>query len=334
MFRVFVLFALFTIIMSQGVPKEGPIFEEYQRFLKRYNKTYSNLGEMERRYNVFSANFNHTKKNSTFGVTKFSDMTQEEFKKKYLKFNTTNLAALNSTKKWYNETQIAERKKGLRFLQEEGVPATWDWRDQGVVNEIQNQGSCGGCWAFATIANLEGVYAKKNGYLPKYSEQQLIDCDPYNTGCDGGIMGSAYDYLKTSGIQSEVSYPYIEATNFCSYDPSQANAIVADYISAGTTDEEYIKEMLYTNGPLAITINANTLQYYTGGVLSISYDECPYAPSHGVNLVGYGTDEYGVDFWIVRNTWGPDWGENGYFRLARGYGLCGVNMYVVSAVLN
>ena len=333
MFRVFVLLALFALTMSQVVLQEGPLFEEYQRFLKRFNKTYSNLGEMENRYKVFTANYNNTKKNSTFGVTKFSDMTQDEFKKTYLKLNTTNLAAINSTKSWYNETKVAA-KKNLRFLQEGGVPAAWDWRDQGVVNEIQNQGSCGGCWAFAAVANIEGVYAKRYGNLPKFSEQQLIDCDPYNTGCEGGIMGSAYDYLKSSGIMSSVSYPYLDMTGSCSFDEYQANSIVADYISAGTSDEEYIKEMLYTTGPLAITINANSLQYYTGGVMSVSYDECPYAPSHGVNLVGYGTDEYGVDYWTIRNTWGPDWGENGYFRLARGYGLCGVNMYVVTAVLN
>ena len=335
MIKVFVLLTLCTMSLGQlakNESKDNPNFDEYQKFIKRYNKTYPNLDEMSKRYNVFMANLNYSKKNSTFGITKFSDLTKDEFKKKYLTINSTNIE-LNKTRKWFNDTRRKD-KKGLRFLQDYQVPSYWDWREHGIVNEVQNQGSCGGCWAFATVANLEGIYARRNGYLPKFSEQQLIDCDPYNSGCDGGIMASAYEYLKGTGIQSANTYPYIEYAGYCSYDQSQANAIVADYVSAGTTDEEYIKEMLYTTGPLAITINADLLQYYTGGVLSVSIEECPYAPSHGVNLVGYGTDENGVDYWLIRNTWGPDWGEAGYFRLARGYGLCGVNMYVISAVLN
>lgn len=336
MIKVFVILTLCTISLGQSTKtgaNDNSVFDEYQKFIKRYNKTYPDLDEMNKRYNVFMANLNYSKKNSTFGVTKFSDLTKDEFKKIYLKLNSTNLGEFNKTKKWFNETKNKE-KKGLRFLQENGVPASWDWREHGIVNEVQNQGSCGGCWAFAAVANIEALYARRYGYLPKFSEQQLIDCDASNSGCEGGIMDSAYEYLKSTGIQSANTYPYTESTGYCSYDQSHANAIVSDYVSAGTTDEEYIKEMLYTTGPLAITINADLLQYYTGGVLSVSYDECPYAPSHGVNLVGYGTDEYGVDYWIIRNTWGPDWGEAGYFRLARGYGLCGVNMYVISAVLN
>jgi len=91
--------------------------------------------------------------------------------------------------------------------------------------------------------------------------------------------------------------------------------------------------MLYQVGPLAVTINARNLQYYTGGVINIPYESCPYSPTHGVNIVGFGTTIYGLDYWIVRNTWGSNWGEGGYFRIARGRGLCGINQYVISAII-
>jgi C1A family cysteine protease len=147
-------------------------------------------------------------------------------------------------------------------------------------------------------------------------------------------MGNALYYAQISGVQLAKSYPYTFSQGYCRYDITQASAIVKSYYMAGTEDEEFIKKMLYNVGPLAVTINGATLQYYTGGVINVPYEQCPYAPNHGVNLVGYGTTESGLDYWIVRNTWGPSWGEKGNFRLARGRGLCGINKYVISAILN
>jgi len=222
--------------------------------------------------------------------------------------------------------QVTQQRKRL--------PRSWDWRIKGAVNAVQNQGTCGGCWAFSALANLEGQYFKKFGVLPKFSEQQLIDCDPTNSGCGGGIMHNAFAYLKQVGVSEANTYPYAEYQGYCRYNSALGNDLIKGYRFAGTTSEKMIRRMLYEVGPLAITINASTLQYYNGGVINIPYESCPYAPSHGVNLVGYGTTAAGQKYWIVRNTWGPYWGEGGYFRIARGRGLCGVNMYVVTAVLN
>jgi cathepsin F len=331
MYKATIFFLLVSVCLCEMTNED--LFQKYQEFVRKYNKTYSSHEEMDKSFQIFITNYNAAQESSAkncSGITKFSDVDPFVFKNTYLKLNTTN-STLNFTIKW-EDVKVKSTK--LRFLQDDEVPSSFDWRDKGALNDIQFQGSCGSCWAFATAANVESLYFIKYGILPKFSEQQLIDCDYANSACDGGIMSSAYEYLRSYGFQSAHNYPYLDYQGQCQYDSSNANNVVSDWFSAGTEDEEVIKEILYRTGPLAITINADLLQYYTGGVLNVDYYSCPYQPTHGVNLVGYGTDEYGLDYWTVRNTWGEDWGENGYFRIARGVGLCGVNMYVVSAILN
>jgi cathepsin F len=164
--------------------------------------------------------------------------------------------------------------------------------------------------------------------------QQLIDCSPYDSGCNGGMPHTAYNYIQQSGgIQSWSSYPFFGYQGYCRYNPNAVIARVAGYTSAGSTNEDVIAAYLYKTGPLAITINASSLQYYQGGIYNVPYNYCPYAPDHGVVLVGYGVTNSGQKYWIVKNSWGSSWGEAGYFRIARGVGLCGVNQYVISAIL-
>lgn len=338
MLRVTVFILIISLALSQiadnPLYQDKQMYEKYKSFMKTFNKTYSTFDEMQKRFKCFCDNMKKaemmsSKQNKSYqmGMTKFMDITPEEFGSKYLNKNMTNVhLSSNTTKKNYSEI----KNKNGRFLQ--NIPASWDWRDHGAVNPIQNQGECGGCWAFSAVANLETLYYRKYGVLPKFSEQQLIDCDGSNSGCSGGLMGPAMDYVQTYGLQSAATYEYENYQGYCRQDRFQSTSFLTGWIQADSDDEEYIKEMLYTMGPLSVTINANSLMYYTGGVYAVGLDECPYNPTHGVNLVGYGTDEWGTDYWIVRNTWGEDWGEYGYFRLARGYGLCGINAYVVSGV--
>ncbi len=146
-------------------------------------------------------------------------------------------------------------------------------------------------------------------------------------------MKSAFDYLMqyTSGGVSNADYPYLGFQSTCRANGLFPIAQVSGYTFAGTTDEGYIAQMLYMYGPLAVGMNANYLQYYRGGIIDLPASVCnPYGLNHAVNIVGYGT-ENGVNFWIVRNSWGPTWGENGYFRIARGKGVCGINQYVITA---
>lgn len=366
-------FALFSVGYCEVNLEDREVFEEFEKFLKQFNKSYTNMTEFTIKYQAFKKNFfireklMNNEKNGTFinetedddddsrtsfGDTPFMDLTPEEFEKGYLSLNTSDVP--EGTEYYFDNSTVSEgegdddddeegeneeeEKEELRFLQIENtkkkLPKHWDWRKKGAVNSVQNQGNCGGCWAFSAVANLEGVYFKKYGKLPKFSEQQLIDCDSLNSGCAGGIMHNAFTYIKQAGITDENYYPFYQSQGYCRYNPSAVTDIVKGYRFAGTESEKKIRRMLKEVGPLAITINARTLQYYNGGVIDIPYSSCPYAPNHGVNLVGYGTTKKGLKYWIVRNTWGPNWGEGGYFRIARGKGLCGVNKYVITAVLN
>ena len=207
--------------------------------------------------------------------------------------------------------------KVRRMLQ--NLPVNFDWRNYGAVTNVKQQGNCGGCWSFCSIANIEGLIAIKYKKSINLSVQQAIDCDYSNGGCNGGLMIPAYQYFqRTGGIMAWNSYPFTGYRGYCKFNPNAVFARVNGYTTAGTTNEDYIMSYLYNTGPLAITMNARLLQYYTGGVMNVPYSSCPIAPDHGVTLVGYGTTSTGLNYWIIKNSWGPNWGEGGYFRIARG----------------
>jgi len=147
-------------------------------------------------------------------------------------------------------------------------------------------------------------------------------------------MENAFDYIKTAGgIEKQADYKYTGRDGSCKFSKSKAALQVTGHVSPSSQDENEIKSFLYSTGPLAIALNADPLQFYNGGIIDMSADECdPQGLNHGVTLVGYGS-ENGSDYWIVKNSWGSSWGEDGYFRIARGKGTCGVNTYVVSATL-
>jgi len=147
-------------------------------------------------------------------------------------------------------------------------------------------------------------------------------------------MQNAFDHLKSNGgLELYSNYSYTGKQGSCQFNKSKAAVQIAGWKSAGTTDEGKIRDMLYQTGPLSVAINAVVLQYYTSGIGDYSTSQCdPNGTNHAVTLVGYGT-ENGKDFWIVRNSWGANWGEQGYFRLARGKGTCGINTYAISAVM-
>ena len=325
------LIALLIALVSCNVEMDTMLHNQFQKFIKKYNKKYSSVNEYLARFEVFKMNVMNLYKESQkykTGITKFSDLTQQEFAKIYLNLNYDAMAVANFNLAHPSFSNAA--------------PDSFDWRDKGLVTPVRDQGMCGSCWAFSTVANLEGLYYKLKGVAVDLSEQILVDCDTYDSACNGGLMEYAFQWIKENGMETEEDYPYTGYKGSCKADPSKyIDMKVTGWKKLGSStstwspvDEEEIKEFLYETGPLAIALNANPLQTYSGGILDKTSSQCPVSGiNHAVTLVGYGA-ESGVDYWIVKNSWGANWGENGYFRIRRGTGCCGVNCYITTALVS
>jgi cathepsin L len=242
----------------------------------------------------------------SLGMNTFGDLTFEEFKAAYLgvkqpKRNTTNDVHFMSP------------------LNVKDLPDTVDWRKQGYVTGVKDQGQCGSCWAFSTTGSLEGQYFRKTKQLESFSEQQLVDCSQAqgNQGCNGGLMDQAFDYIQQQGIERESVYPYTAQDGDCQYDASQVVTKVTGHTDIAVGDENQLKEAVATVGPVSVAIDASHLsfQFYRSGV----YNEKACSPTeldHGVLAVGYGTLNK-ADYWLVKNSWGGSWGQAGYIYMSR-----------------
>jgi cathepsin F len=278
----------------------------------------SNGGEEE--FEVFQSNLRLIEQlqaddaSATYShLTPFANIKPEDFKKR----------------NGYRATQGATQAP---LLDTSNLDSSYDWRDHGAVNPIKDQGQCGSCWAFSTVANIEGVGAVETGKLLDLSEQQLVDCDSADSGCNGGLPSNAFQYMIDNGmgLEGESAYPYTAKDGTCTESKAQEKAFITAWHQT-STDETQIAAALQQYGPLSIGINANTLQFYTGGVANPSKFLCsPSALDHGVAIVGFGTAD-GQDYWTIRNSWGSSWGESGYFRMVRGTGACGLNTDVTTA---
>lgn len=212
------------------------------------------------------------------------------------------------------------------------LPSSVDWRYHDMVTPVKNQGQCGSCWSFSATGAIEGIYAKYNK-LANISEQQLIDCSTKygNMGCNGGLMDNAFEYATDYYMCSEENVPYegvVDKTlNECGN--SGCNPVVK---LLGCTDvpanNQTALKIAVSRQPVSVAIEADTkiFEFYTGGIITST--ECGTTLDHGVLIVGYGS-ENGVDYWLLKNSWGTSWGENGYFRIKRdeldyGPGICGI----------
>jgi cathepsin L len=292
--------------------------ESWQIWKSAHNKDFHDLYEEKVRYTIWQDNlrriteFNQGNKGLFLRMNHFGDMTSTEFKK-------TMNGYLKKTK-----------STGSTFLAPSNVvvPDTVDWRNNGSVSPVKNQGQCGSCWAFSTTGALEGQHFRKTGKLVDLSEQNLVDCSSSygNHGCEGGLMDNAFKFIKQNhGIDTEESYPYEGKEGTCRFVKSDIGADDTGFVDIPQGDEDALKIASGTVGPISIAIDAShfSFQFYHSGV----YDEEKCDPTqldHGVLLVGYGTLD-GKDFWLVKNSWGPTWGVGGYIRMSRNKNnQCGV----------
>jgi hypothetical protein len=239
------------------------------------------------------------------GVTKFFDLTHEEFKQKYLM------------------SYRPHRPERFALFASPPVEAPFfanvsiDWRKKDVLTPIKDQGQCGSCWAFATTEAIESFNRLAGNKLIPLSVQQITSCDSSDGGCMGGYTESAYQYVvKAGGIESEEAYPYTSGTGetgTCTFNRKKVAAKISGFKAIAIGEDHLASAIL--RGPVAICLSADAFQSYTHGILR----ECPGEIDHCTQLVGLNVEG---DYWIVRNSWGKDWGEDGYIRIARGSNLC------------
>ncbi|XP_071825259.1 cathepsin L-like peptidase [Apostichopus japonicus] len=237
----------------------------------------------------------------TLGMNKYADLRVEEF----VKITLMNRLKLNAS----SERKRIELLSSYAKLQ---LPNAVDWRDKGYVTPVKDQGQCGASWAFSATGSIEGQHARSVGTLTALSEQNLIDCVPSSGD-------AAFEYVKENGgIDTEESYPYEGQQGPCRFDPKHVGAKVTGYVDIPTGDEHALAIACATTGPIAVVIDAShgSFQLYESGV----YDERSCSSTevdHALLVVGYGTDPEGGDYWIVKNSWGLSWGQQGYIWMSR-----------------
>ncbi|KVI06265.1 Cysteine peptidase, asparagine active site-containing protein, partial [Cynara cardunculus var. scolymus] len=271
---------------------DDSLWEMYERW-RSHHKVAASHQEKQRRFNVFKSNALHVHE---------TNKMNKPYKLKLNKF-------ADMTSHEFRITFAGSKIKHHRMLQGDRignktfmyanvdtVPTSVDWRKKGAVTPVKDQGQCGSCWAFSTVVAIEGINQIKTKELVSLSEQELIDCDNReNQGCNGGLMDLAFDFIKKDVPKN---------------------------------DEKALMKAV-AHQPVSVAIDAGDpdFQFYSEGVFT---GKCGTELDHGVAAVGYGVTLDGTKYWIVKNSWGAEWGEKGYIRMQRGIsdkrGLCGIAM--------
>jgi C1A family cysteine protease len=317
----------------------------FTTFKSQFNKVYDSDEEHAMRRNHFEASLKRIQeKNSVlgsspnFGVTKFSDMSPAEFKQKMLNYKPS--VAHDDISRINAETHSAVSRK-LRGKKAFAATASdKDWRDDGAVTAVKDQGQCGSCWAFSTTEGIESAFFLSGYELTELSVEQLVQCDTEDAGCNGGDTIAAYDYIQEAeGLATESDYPYTSGrgvTGKCNDNFSVVegtNVASWKYATPACTtrkcedqDEDTLAATLHDVAPPSICVNAESWQDYTTGVLKGS--SCGgngyYSLDHCVQLIGYSGISGNNGYWIVRNSWADDWGVDGMIHLEYGANTCGV----------
>ncbi|KAJ7966579.1 Cysteine proteinase [Quillaja saponaria] len=288
-----------------------------------------------KRFEIFKDNLKYidehnADQNQTYklGLTRFADLTNQEYQAKHFGTKIDPKRRLAKTRSNRYAPRVGDK-----------LPESVDWRKKGVVLEIKDQGSCGSCWAFSTISSVEGINKIVTGDLVSLSVQELVDCDTsYNEGCNGGLMDYAFEFIiNNGGIDSEEDYPYTGFDGRCDQYRKNAKVVTIDDYEDVPAYSEKALQKAAANQPVAVAIEGGgrDFQLYVSGIFT---GKCGTSLDHGVTVVGYGS-ENGVDYWIVRNSWGKSWGEEGYIRMERNLvgtntGICGIAMEASYPVKN
>jgi len=320
----------------------------FESWMMKFDKEYKTAEETLHRLHVWIKNHELIERHNdqspepsySLDHNQFSDMTWDEFQE-YNKLGP------------YSPGLMSMRKNDDKFVtmdhrslleddddDDDDVPDEWNWIEEGAVPPVKDQSMCGSCWAFSAIGAIEGARFVDTGNLTALSEQELVDCDKLDMGCNGGLMDNAFlfDENTTHGICSEQDYPYVghkhlfggcrseesknQSRHYCE---SVNHSRVKTFVDIENTIPALIKAV--AKQPISVAIQViSSFQFYSDGVYSD--DECGDMLDHGVLTVGYG-EEDDVPYFLVRNSWGENWGDGGYIKMAQQSntnvnGTCGI----------
>lgn len=325
---------MFSMISVHAAPTDTAGLRAYTfgEYTGEFNKVY--VGEeAAERAKIFGANVEKIIAHNAdpqwtykLGVNKFADMTSTEFKAYYRGYSKDHMHAVESRgaiavpnvcggPKAINDTFDGFPIKSVSLL-----PASVDWRTKNVVTPVKDQGGCGSCWAFSTVETVESNVAIETGKLLTLSPQEIVSCakNPSHCGGTGGCQGSTqwlgFNYTIGAGLVTESTYPYEGSTGVCRTAKTSPPAIgIKGCVRLPANNYTILMNAVATVGPISISAAAEPWQLYSSGVFN---GACGADVDHAIQAVGYGTS--GSDtYWLVRNSWGSGWGEEGYIRIKR-----------------
>ena len=327
--------ALFLVALISAVAFAERDYEAmFSHFKSTHLKTYANAAEESTRFQNFVQNMKKAETLqaanplATFGANQFADFSEAEF-----------AARINGAE--FFKQAVAEVKVYTTATLAEVHAAAGeivDWRAKGTVTAVKNQGSCGSCWAYSALGNVENQWAVAGNALTPLSEQLLTSCDTIDSGCNGGLMDNAFKWLinnRKGEIVTEESYPYVSGGGRA---PACKSKSELDSLPVGATitgfnhldrSEDTLAAYVKSTGAIAVAVDATTFQSYRSGIVTNCVNR---QINHGVLTVGF--DDVNVPpYWIIKNSWGTSWGEAGYLRLAKGTNQCLINSYSTTAIV-
>ncbi|XP_064467522.1 procathepsin L-like [Ornithodoros turicata] len=328
MFLLKALFALTVacVLAVHGIPTTttgGDVAYEWEHFKAVYGKHYEPEEDAQRKA-LWEANVEVIRQHNeeyamglhtyTLGINRFSDLAPEE-RERFLGCH-------------YQPVQTEPNVRIHVRDPEDVLPKEVDWRKEGYVTAVKDQGHCGSCWAFSATGAMEGQHFRQTANLVSLSEQNLVDCVNEDAGCGGGNFVDAFDYVRVNGgIDTEASYPYQAVNTTCRYDAENVGATVEGSVEVKPGSEEDLLHAVATVGPVSVAMEVlDTFFSYTGGIYQ-NRNCSSENVNHAVLAVGYGTED-GNDYWLLKNSWSEEWGAKGYFKLARNKdNMCGVATY-------
>jgi len=305
----------------------------FKFFNEKWEKKYESEHHKWERYQIFQKNLktidemNAREGKPVYGITKFSDLTPEEFQQQFLP--EMQIKSLSVAKQKNLNKPVFRPLLGKRFPE---LPTAFDWRSHDAVTAVGDQGVCYSYWSFSAVGAIESQWFLHGHPLTQLSVQQSIDCATNTTQpCDGGDPIMAYQHIiNAKGLMSASDYPYRAKKSACQYNTKAAVARIRDWMWVTRNESEQLMQLaLISEGPLSACIDARTFQFYFGGIIQ---HWCGTSINHCVVITGFEQrinwlDEY-IDVWLVKNSWGEGFGENGYVFIERNKNLCGISDFV------